>query len=191
MSTRQSKDVTASGYVLCPSDNGGFYWNPIPSSAVCDVCGSLIRTPPAPQFVSVDRALDFSYTHDGQILLSPAAADFLRQRAASGVVLDKIRTNKGEMFHLDACDTVEFDVDRRPVVFEGRCAKCNQYLDIFQAFPVYLRNPASVPTMGLVKTNLSAGHKERKAPSYIVGADLMMALRDRNFRGLAFDPVRS
>ena len=181
---------SAPAYVLSPSDNGGLYWDDLPSEIVCSKCGCLIGTPPHPKRVTVEKAFDFSYTHDGHILLSQVAAEALRRLASPEPRLQEVNTNRGLMFHLDTNQVVEFDTLRRPVVFENRCDICGNYLDVFHAFPVFLLPGAIVGSSAVAKTNLAAGHKERKAPSFLVGEKLKDDLSSMRLRGLAFDPVR-
>jgi len=82
---------------------------------------------------------------------------------------------------------VGFDTEIQKPCYENFCQFCGNYESITGPDPIYLVND-NIKKMGFYRSDIEFGSGRSKAPLYIVGEDLYLALK-KEFKELDFSEV--
>lgn len=177
-------------FALFAPDCDAYYYEDAQEALFCPSCGSYVgESHYYPDQLSIKKLeKDFSFTYDGELLLSRRAVRFLQSEADSKLHFHKVNTEP-EIYVLETTETVSFDSDKRKTSFVNPCSLCGNFESIVGATPVFLKNEGDVGSLSLASTDLKFGSSREKSPLHIVGEGLGRKL-EKTFKEIDLVEVR-
>ncbi len=177
-------------YAIFSADADIDYYNDAPEELFCSSCGSYISSKsyfPSELMVKSLKK-DFSYSYDGQLILSRKAKVFLEENSSTELRFHKVNSTP-EAFVIEALGKAIFDSEKRKTRFISKCDMCGKFESIVGSTPPFLKNSCEIEQMGVYFTDIQFGSGKEKSPLIIVGEKLGKMLK-KAFKEIDLEEVR-
>ena len=179
-------------YMISGPDNGKFFLEAAPKDFFCGKCGCLVHKDYFPERLNFKMHEDISTTYDARSIVSERFKRNIEEMGMRGCTLKPFHGTDTIYYVIGSDEVVSFDVNARPVHYEGKCDVCGQFIDISKVLPIYLHEGTVLEDFVLYRTDIEPGFKERKSPLLLVNENTMRALKKRKLGGLYFfAPIQS
>ncbi|TQF67878.1 hypothetical protein [Pseudoalteromonas luteoviolacea] len=177
-------------YAIFAADADINYYEGAPEVFFCSSCGSYTNSR---QYFPNDLKVkslknDFSYSYDGQLIISTKAKVFLEENSSTKLEFHRVNSNP-EAFVIEAPDKAVFDSEKRKTRLSGECSKCGKFESIVGSTPPFLKNVNEIEQMGMYFTDIKFGSGKEKSPLIIVGEALGKLLK-KTFKEIDLEEVR-
>lgn len=171
------------GYALLPQDVDAYFFDrELMPELYCKICGARISNCRRQLPLRVGKRLKIGSTYDGVVLMSSEISNLVRGQSNAG--MKQIHTTYGINYYFDNLDSVDVDLEFRPVEFANACSVCGVYSEVSHALPLRLVDDTCMSPFSVKRTSVQFGEGWLRAPIVIIGSGLYAALRSSNPSGL-------
>lgn len=178
-------------YAIFAADSEINYYDDAPEELFCSSCGSFIGSksywPSDLKITGLKK--DFSYSYDGQLIISSKGKTFLEENSTTELRFQKVNSIP-EAFVVEASIEVMFDTDRRKTRFIDHCTECGNFESIVGSTPPFLKTSINIEQMGVYSTDIKFGSGKEKSPLMIVGGKMGRKLK-KEFKEIDLEEVRA
>lgn len=182
--------IAMKSYAVFATDADINYYNDAAEELFCSLCGSYISSKPYfPNDLQVKGLKkDFSFSYDGQLIISTQAKAFLEKNSSTELEFYKVSSNPDAFVMRASCEVI-FNSVKRETRFINRCAQCGKFESVVGAMPPFLSNVSEIKSMGVYFTDIQFGSGREKSPLVIVGEEMGEILK-QTFREIDLEEVR-
>jgi hypothetical protein len=157
----------------------------LPGVRRCAVCGELLAKwdEKLTGLKLKKRRYDVSGTYDGVVVVSEAFKAVYDSNHLEGLAFVPLPDDP-VFFSINAITIVAYDFQRRQTSFGKKCQVCGKYEHVTGARPVFLKEGATIPASGFVRTDLEFAGGDEKHPLLLCGPSAGEVLRKAKMKGL-------
>jgi hypothetical protein len=173
------------GYTLSGQDNGTYMFRDKSTLPTCSGCHCRLDfTATNSGYQLTSSSADFSYTYDGQAIVSVAFKEICELNGYTEIKFG-VFTKDPNHFHLLPQRQFEFDAARRETKFLDLCPICGRYESIIGATPAFFKMNDPLAD-GVYRSDLLFASGNEKSPLILVGIATRKTFKDSKLRGLEF-----